>query len=139
MITLPLVLEGKVTLIKVLVVTDVDVELILGIDFWKEVDIVPNFSDNSYEIVNKVPSIGVESNVDISTSEREALDEMLSEFFNRMGNNLGCGKGVEHEIDLGGHRPIKQRHYPDHCSVQISLVVSGGNGEKAYPRISFLC
>ena len=110
LVQLPIQLECKVRFIKALVILDIEADIILGIDFWKDMDIVPSFSKlSSWKFGNTVSSLGLCA---ISIDDRHKLDVMVANFFKEMGSELGCAKGVLHSIDTGDALPIKQRYYP---------------------------
>lgn len=109
LVQLPIQLECKVRFIKALVILDIETDIILGIDFWKDMDIVPRFSEFfSWEFGDTVSSLGL---CTISVDDRCKLDTIVANFFKQMGSELGCAKGVYHSIDTGNAIPIKQRYY----------------------------
>lgn len=109
-VDLPISLENKVKVINCLVVPEVDMDLILGIDFWKEMDIVPEFRQGNWNFQANVAT--VTTKLELSGEQRRVLDGLVAEGFQRMGTGLACAKGVTHVIDTGDAVPIKQRYYP---------------------------
>lgn len=110
LVQVPIQLENKVRIIKALVVLDIDADIILGIDSWKEMDIVPRLKETfSWEFGDTPTNSGL---CTITVEDKSKLEEIVSEFFSKMGSELGCAKGVVHIIDTGNASPIKQRYYP---------------------------
>lgn len=111
-VNVPIVLDSKLKVIRCLVVLDIAVEIIFGIDFWRDMDITSNFAKNSWEFGDRgVDKSGVCS-LDVGDEDkRRRLNDMVSSYFNRMGSGLGCAKGVKHKIETDGSQPIKQRYY----------------------------
>lgn len=110
-VDLPICLEGRVRVIKCLVVPEVRMSLVLGIDFWRAMEISPNFKTNEWDFQScEVVASAVRERLDDEQQRR--LDELLERSFNKMGTGLGCAKNVEHILDTGDAMPIKQRYYP---------------------------
>lgn len=111
----PFRLYDRVKILEVLIIPSLPHELILGMDFWVRMAIVPDlFSDvwtfrDSEQIE---PSVDAIQSIDHLTIEQQRkLESLLQEQFSRMGTNLGCTNMVEHRITTDS-APIKQRHYP---------------------------
>lgn len=115
-VNLPINLSSKVRLVKCLVVLDIPDEIMLGIDFWRDMDILPSMRDYSWEFgnsVNYISSVGASSpSDDINLEQRKSLENLVRHYFDKMGDKLGCAVGVRHVIDTGDSPPIKQRYYP---------------------------
>lgn len=116
-VNLPIILDSKVRLIRCLVVLDIKEEIIFGIDFWRDMDIISSFKDNTWEFSKDQACISAvadkpSSENYITAEQRESLNVLVSSYFKNMGNGLGCAKGVKHVIDTGDSLPIKQRYYP---------------------------
>ncbi|KAJ8934832.1 hypothetical protein NQ314_013180 [Rhamnusium bicolor] len=128
LVSLPIELYGRVKVIRALVVLDIAVDIILGIDFWKDMNIIPDFSNHSWHFGNLPAELmGLTGNKVsglylINVEERSRLDRLVFDFFNKMGTTLGCAKGVFHTIDTGDSRPIKQRYYPVFPYIQEKLI-----------------
>ncbi|KAJ8962417.1 hypothetical protein NQ317_009037 [Molorchus minor] len=67
-VDLPIRLNEKIRVIRTWVVLDIEAEIIFGIDFWRDMDIVSDFSDSSWKFKNEL----------------------------KMSPNLGCARGVKH-------------------------------------------
>lgn len=113
-VNIPIDLEGKVRLIRCLVVLDLKDEIVLGMDFWIDMDIMAHFSKMSWEFrEGVVASMAIEnrSSGSLSREQKLKLDAIVAFYLNKMGSGLGCATGVSHVIDTGDSLPIKQRYY----------------------------
>lgn len=110
-VSLPIDLNGKLRVIKCLIVLDLDVDIIFGIDFWRDMDLVSCFSKNSWKFRDELPSGQCFALQVLSEEQRAQVDRLVAGYFEKMGNDLGSAKGIEHVIDTGSHPPIKQRYY----------------------------
>lgn len=112
----PITLMDKTKLVSVLVVPELSHVLILGIDFWLAMNIVPNLRDDVWHFAEEftVPELnGIHSENSLTPFQRETLDRVVGRKLALMGDSLGCCIDVEHEISvLPGTKPIKQRYYP---------------------------
>lgn len=127
-VNLPIELSGRIQVIKALVILEIDLDIILGIDFWEDMNIITNFSDNSWYFGNtQNESVSLISNMtylySLSTEESSQLNKLISDFFSKMGTELGCAKGVSHIMDTGDNTPIKQRYYPVSPYIQEKINV----------------
>lgn len=116
-VDVPFTLEGHVCLLPVLVVLEVTTPLILGIDFWRKMNIIPDITSNTWTFASsETLPYGVEAKpfaFGLLTKENEAaLIAFKKEYVEPIGNSLGCTNLVEHRIDTGSAVPIKQRYYP---------------------------
>lgn len=113
-VSVPLTLENKTIVMSVLVVPSLPHCIILGVDFWSKMKVVPdlfsgiwNFrSDDSEICVNALQAVD-----HLKPVEKQKLDEFIEQTFQNMPDKLGCTHIVEHEIRTNSP-PIKQRHYP---------------------------
>lgn len=124
-VKLPVQLEGRTTLISALVVPEVQSELVLGIDFWTQAQLVPDISSGTWQVsylpicVNSLNTEPIIRSQDkLLPEERKRLNKIVQKHFNKMGPNLGRTKLVEHVIDTGDAKPSKQRYYPVSPKVQ---------------------
>lgn len=115
----PIRLRDVEKIIDILVVPDLNQTLILGIDFWLRMGIIPNLGSNEWKFsspdnnncINSVEVLNPRSS--LSESEVEILDRLINDTFKKMGDILGCTNIVEHRIEvLNNTSPIKQRFYP---------------------------
>lgn len=119
LITIPITLEGRTRNLSVLVVPDLKQSLILGIDFWNKMQLVADVSNRSWNFSTEEPKLstvdgkdGIKSTELLNTTERRNLEKVVEEHFKNQGSSLGHTTLVEHIIDTGDTRPIKQRYYP---------------------------
>lgn len=115
----PITLEGRTRNLSVLVVPDLKHSLILGIDFWNQMQLVADISNKSWKFSSKEPRIsmvelrdGIKAKELLSSSERQKLEGVIREHFSNQSSALGHTTLVEHIIDTGTIQPIKQRYYP---------------------------
>lgn len=115
-VSLPMRLREKIKIIKVLVVPELPQSLILGIDFWTEMEIIPDLHSGEWHFRSETdvryPNVaGIQASEDLLDYQRQALDKLVAHAFEKMGNQLGCTHLVEHQIKTSS-APIKQRYYP---------------------------
>ena len=112
----PFCLMGRTRVIDVLVLPELSHTLILGVDFWKSMEIVPDLNqDISHFAENLCPDqvFSIQDESTLSEVQRTALDNLVKEKLSAMGNGLGYCRVAEHVIELEpGTKPIKQRYYP---------------------------
>ena len=112
---LPITVETKTKLIEVLVIPTVSQSIILGIDFWRIMGVVPDFRRGQWPFV--APSLAtitadhVQSLSELSSDQQFRLYSLLDEAFLRQPTGLGCTDLVQHEIRTSAE-PINQRYYP---------------------------
>lgn len=66
-ITVPFCLENKIKLIDVLVLPDIPHSLILGVDFWVSMEIIPDLRQNIWNFSGNDPSVNINSISDASS------------------------------------------------------------------------
>lgn len=111
-VELPVILKSRLKLVKALVVPDIREGIIFGIDFWKDADIVPLFSKNTWDFKTQANVCTILDRTSISPEQRERLEKITKFYFEVMGSSLGCAQGVQHVINTGDAEPVKQRYYP---------------------------
>lgn len=120
-IRVPVRLRDRVRIFDILVVPTLSHSLILGIDFWCQMGIVPNLHSGEWTFClaeNETAQVGALESADhLSTDQRHILRDVIDETFRTMGDKLGCTTMVEHVIRTNSP-PIKQRHYPLSPSLQ---------------------
>lgn len=109
--------QGRSKLIEFLIVPSIKQELICGFDFWTE-----------FGLGISIPVIGeidyMETDPDklvITAEQRQRLDKVIAAFPNSDVEGLGCTILVEHCIDTGDAKPIKQRYYPISPAIEKHL------------------
>lgn len=116
MVSLPIVLCEKVKIINALIVPNLPHTLILGMDFWKEMQIIPNMFSGEWHFKNSsqldtTTQLALISSDQLDLDQKSRLDKLIDETFQGMGSKLGCTTLVEHVIRTSSP-PLKQRHYP---------------------------
>lgn len=114
-VTLPISLEEKVKLIKALVIPELPHTIILGMDFWLTMEIVPDFGKSCWSFLptehKDLRIATIQSHETLSPKQASQLTELTKKYFDLMGNKLGCTSLVEHKIVVTDPEPIKQRYY----------------------------
>ena len=119
---IPFSFRGQTKIIPTLYVPNFSQKLLLGITFWKAFRIHPcpleHEDCNSEESVFEINEIEAESNLDekpppviLSDREKEKLKEVVGTFPCSIPGKLGRTELIQHDIDVGDQKPIKQRHY----------------------------
>lgn len=117
-VQVPFRLKDRERLIEVLVIPELPHSIILGIDFWTKMGIVPDFRDWTFSFCEPVKLMEALTPRSSLTSEQEKkLNSILEVNFKAMGTGLGCTDLYEHEI-VTDSPPIKQRYYPVSPAVQ---------------------
>lgn len=111
----PVTLRGRTKLIRMVVLPDVPHTLILGVDFFKVMGIVPDLRNGEWSFSDEVSAVDTVNQLqsrDILTSlEQVKLQAVLEKYRCAMGDTLGCTDKAEHVIRTNSP-PIKQRYYP---------------------------
>lgn len=115
-VDVPFSLEGRIRTISALVVPELPQTLILGMDFWKSMEIVPDFRKSCWtfglESSNEELFLNaIESNDTLSTEQSEKLNNIINKYFDSVGSKLGKTSLVDHKIILTNPEPIKLRPY----------------------------
>ncbi|KAK3931685.1 Activity-regulated cytoskeleton associated protein 1, partial [Frankliniella fusca] len=111
----PVVLDGKMKVCSFLVVPELQQGIILGLDFWRVFGLLPNVVKGTCVLAEA--DLPVMSEVIIpmdklTEEERALLDSVVSRYRETLGRpGLGCTTLVEHRIDTGDAKPIRQRYY----------------------------
>lgn len=123
--------KGQTKPIKLFIIPTISSRLILGIDFWKSFNLVPNIISSVDIFENPLPidesslihkpefdrtedlnSECTEPFVPLSSDQRSQLDVVISMFPNFEKQGLGRTNLIKHRINIGNASPIKQRFYP---------------------------
>lgn len=113
-IELPIKLRHKVKLIEAIVIPELHHTLILGDDFWIAMGIVPDLRHGEWHFADE-PKL-IDSILQdrckplLDSSEESQLQDIIKQYKNKMGSQLGCARSVEHVI-VTKSLPIKQRYY----------------------------
>lgn len=117
--------------LKIFVIPSISQKLILGIDFLKSFELIPNivgsvdiFDKSVLSLEPSPTAVGSpdndsvkENNADehyfpLNDSQKKQLNAVISLFPNFEKQGLGRTNLIKHEIDVGESKPIKQRFYP---------------------------
>lgn len=74
-------------------------------------NIVPSMVNNSFSYGDDKLISSVMYHDSLTEDQSLALQEVLTNFFTKQTESLGCAKNVTHVIDTGDAAPIKQRYY----------------------------
>lgn len=114
-VSVPVNVQNVVKLVEILVVPDLRHELILGIDFWKTLGIVPDLRRGQWNFSSELlsnPEVSViQCESDLTNDQQSRLQRVVSSYFDSIGDRLGCTSMVKHKISINSP-PIKQRYYP---------------------------
>lgn len=113
-VTLPICLRDRVKIFDVLVVPTLPHFLILGVDFWTKMEIIPDlFSDEWSFREQSLPDqvTAIHDMEHLNPEQRNLLESLITDTFQNMSAKLGCTSAVSHIIRTSA-TPIKQRHYP---------------------------
>lgn len=118
-ISVPICLQGKVKIFELLIVPALPHTLILGIDFWKRMELVPNLRSKEWHFCegSEVQINSITTMSELSKEQSSELNQLIDEVFQKMGSKLGCTNLVQHRIKTSAE-PIRQRYYPVSPTVQ---------------------
>ena len=103
--------KNKNNKIKLYIIPSIIQKLILGIDFWRSFDLAPGIiSSISTETQENEDS--EEKYYPLTYLQKQQLETVKKLFPNFDTQGLGRTKLIEHVIDVGDSKPIKQRSYP---------------------------
>lgn len=120
-ILVPIKLMDKIKLINVLVLPDVDHVLILGSDFWRKMEIIPDLRRDVWKFSHEEELFELNTiEAELNTEQRQVFDDFIEQKFKLMGNSVGCTHLIEHEIIVDSPA-IKQRYYPVSPVVQKQI------------------
>lgn len=114
-LTLPIRLQNKLAVVDILVAPDVPHTLLLGIDFWKAVGIIPDIFHGEFQFATtdlaevKITETVLQSKTDLTLEQRQKLEKLIADLAD--SGELGMAKEAQHKI-VTSCEPIKQRYYP---------------------------
>lgn len=140
-VNLPVKLQNKVHTIDFLIVPDLPHFVILGLDFWKIMGIVPNLREGKWVFSsqmhdNCVDTIHLHDENFLTPEQRLLLQTTIQDVFANTDGNLGCTNLIYHKI-VTNSPPIKSRYYPvnpimqKHMDLAIDEMLSKGIIEKS--------
>lgn len=114
-ITICISFRGESKPFRLWIVPTLSENLYLGIDFWSSFNLLPDFVANQSlpAKVARVASLGLNDQAQVTLTPHQkiqlaAVIKLLPSFAEK---GLGKTTLIEHEIDTGSAKPIKQRHY----------------------------
>lgn len=114
-VNVPFEVQGRVKIVKALVIPSLPHNLILGADFWRTMGIVPDLRHGAWKFSTSsdrfIDTVALNSQTELTPQQSKQLYNIIDSSFQKMGDNLGCTTLVEHEIKTAAS-PIKQRYYP---------------------------
>lgn len=115
--TVPIRLRDVVKIIDVYIFPNLRHKLVLGIDFWVRMGIVPDMRKGEWffsDVDLNVPSLNsIQSETGLDSKDVARLNEIVDNYFSSFDSNkLGCTTVVQHKIQVTQSEPIKQRYYP---------------------------
>lgn len=123
-VELPITLRGKCRLIEAFVVPELPHVLILGVDFWRMMGLVPDLRRNEWHFSDEPITINTVEQMSnqtlLSHLENQRLQAVLDRNFALMDQELGCTDQAEHLI-VTESPPIKQRYYRANPIIQAEI------------------
>lgn len=127
--SLPIMYDNKVKVIKFYIVPQITSPMIFGVDFWKQFNLSINLILENSQFQNKsyINSIdinnGLEEYNNLTLSHKHEINSMIKKFENISTEKVGLGRTnmISHRIDTGLHPPIKQRYIPLSPMRQMAL------------------
>lgn len=117
-VSVPITIKDRTVTLEVLVIPEVTQALILGIDFWQSMEIIPNLSSGQWHFGNtEVATVSTEkdntlqTHTDLDDIQRQQLENVTEEHFRKHTTELGCTNLTKHVIKTNS-ASIKQRYYP---------------------------
>lgn len=109
-VDVPFEFRGRKRVIPTLLIEEITKELILGTDFWNAFRIAPMACDVTDVQVPKLEVLH-ESHV-LTPEQAKELNEVVKMFsFAQSSGALSCTTKIQHKIDTGDAKPIRQRQY----------------------------
>nr|CAI5854858.1 unnamed protein product [Callosobruchus analis] len=102
-VSLPFQLRDRIQVIDALVIPTLPHSIILGVDFWKRMEVVPNLHAGEWNFcsdisVQSAEVAGIQDNSSLTPEQRALLDSVVNEAFDKMGDRVGRTHLVEHVI-----------------------------------------
>lgn len=115
--TIPIRLRDVVRVIDVFIIPQLRHKLVLGIDFWIRMGIVPDMRKGEWHFsnveLNEPVLNSIQSDLNLSSNDLSTLNEVVNGYFSTIDpDKLGFTSLVQHKIRLTKSEPIKQRYYP---------------------------
>lgn len=123
-IYLPIEFLNKYSVIQFYIMDNLKHDILFGMNFFESfnISIISNSSDTLSSVFKGKPEnieamslddpSVVTSRNELTSEQTLALDNLIQEMKDTIGNGLGRTNLIEHRIDTGDSLPIKQRQYP---------------------------
>lgn len=117
--TIPVKFNDRIQIVHFNIQPEITTPIILGIDFWKLFNLAPELisSLDSSECFDSLSPVHIESGLndfESLTSEQKLKVKEITNLFDQIDTDkVGLGKThlIEHAINTGDARPIKQKYY----------------------------
>lgn len=118
-----MIFKGVSKPIRLYIVPSLATELYLGIDFWMAFDLLPDIAEIGADpLISDPDEEDKTPDMHKLTAEQTAeLNAVVALFPWSAIEGLGKTSLIQHSIDVGEARPIKQRHYPVSPAVEIKM------------------
>lgn len=125
-LSLPVKVLNKIRVVEFLVIPELPHYLILGLDFWKTMGVVPDVRKGNWvfskDTINSTDAIYIQSGNILTPDQKSLLENTIEEIFkNTDEESLGKTNLVSHKIIVNNSSPIKSRYYPVNPIIQSYL------------------
>lgn len=104
--------QTKTRVIRLYVVPSLSQELYLGIDFWEAFGLAPvMIAELNIEDDVKLEDERDPNSHELSQDQQKSLEDVKLQFLSCEKLGLGKTTVLQHKIDVGTNKPVKQRHY----------------------------
>lgn len=117
---LPIQYKGEVQLVLFHIVPEIKLPIHFGINFWQAFNLAPDVLaclpadvSSTETFVGSVEEDGLRNYEELSPQQKRELDS-IKQLFDNINTDkvgLGCTPLIQHVIDTGDARPIKQKYY----------------------------
>lgn len=118
----PIRFQGELKIITVFAVPTLPTTIILGVNFWKEFNLLLFHDQNGWSCDSLEMAIGKPRGIisfeKLEPYQQKLLNEMVTKFQSIGDGRLGCTHLIRHKILTGDALPIKQRGYQVSPAIQ---------------------
>lgn len=111
-VAVPYEIMGNVGVLSTLVIPSLNKELLLGIDFWDAVGLIPKFSNLKIDCcsIDATNSPQTETDrIELTVEQSVVLKKTIDGFVFSNEETLGCTNLITHKIDTGLNTPVVKR------------------------------
>lgn len=117
---LPITFNNIKATVTAYIIPEIDIPLLLGIDFWSSFHILPNnlpklsfFCKDDPKLMQLSLNTGIHSYENLNDTQKKVADKTIKLFEEISFEHKGLGRThlISHKIDTGDAAPIKQRYY----------------------------